>query len=48
VRTGFPGFQCISEACTNDRSGFVIMTNGDNGAKLLEKLAPEISRRVHL
>jgi CubicO group peptidase (beta-lactamase class C family) len=42
-----PGFQCISEACAADQSGFVIMTNGDNGAKLLEKLAPEISKRVH-
>ena len=42
-----PGFQCISEACAADRSGFVIMTNSDNGAKLLEKLAPEISSRLH-
>jgi CubicO group peptidase (beta-lactamase class C family) len=42
-----PGFQCISEACTADRAGFVVMTNGDNGAKLLEKLAPEISTRLH-
>jgi CubicO group peptidase (beta-lactamase class C family) len=42
-----PGFQCISEACAADRSGFVVMTNGDNGAKLLEALAPDISRRLH-
>jgi CubicO group peptidase (beta-lactamase class C family) len=42
-----PGFQCISEACAADRSGFVAMTNGDNGPKLLEKLAPEISTRLH-
>jgi len=42
-----PGFQCISEACAADRSGFVLMTNGENGSKLLEKLAPEISKRVH-
>jgi CubicO group peptidase (beta-lactamase class C family) len=42
-----PGFQCISEACAADRSGFVVMTNGDNGAKLLETLAPDISRRLH-
>jgi CubicO group peptidase (beta-lactamase class C family) len=42
-----PGFQCISEACTDDQSGLVIMTNGDNGTQLLEKLAPEISRRLH-
>jgi CubicO group peptidase (beta-lactamase class C family) len=42
-----PGFQCISEACTDDRSGFVVMTNGDSGSKLLEKLAPEISTRLH-
>lgn len=42
-----PGFQCISEACAADQSGFVIMTNGDNGARLLETLAPEVSKRVH-
>jgi len=42
-----PGSQCISEACAADRSGFVAMTNGDNGSKLLEKLAPEISMRLH-
>lgn len=42
-----PGFQCISEACAEDRSGFAVMTNGDNGAKLRETLAPEISRRLH-
>jgi len=42
-----PGFQCISEACVADRSGFVVMTNGDNGAKLLEKLAPAISTHLH-
>jgi CubicO group peptidase (beta-lactamase class C family) len=42
-----PGSQCISEACVADRSGFVVMTNGDNGAKLLETLAPEISKRLH-
>jgi CubicO group peptidase (beta-lactamase class C family) len=43
-----PGFQCISEACGADRSGFVIMTNGGNGAKLLAEIAPEVSKRVHL
>jgi|SRR5579872_269288 len=42
-----PGFQCTSECCVADRSGFVIMTNGDNGAKLLEQLGPEISARLH-
>ncbi len=42
-----PGFQCISEVCVDDRSGFVVMTNGDSGSKLLEKLAPEISNRLH-
>jgi len=41
-----PGFQCISEACAADRSGFVLMTNSDN-AKLYEKLAPELSKRLH-
>ena len=42
-----PGFQCIAEACAADRSGFVVMTNSDSGAKLLEKLAPDISTRLH-
>ena len=42
-----PGFQCISEACASERSCYVAMTNGENGSKLLEKLAPEISARLH-
>ena len=42
-----PGFQCISEACLADRSGFVAMTNGENGGKLLQTLAPELSMRLH-
>jgi len=42
-----PGFQCVSEACAANRSGFVAMTNGENGAKLLEVLAPDISTRLH-
>ncbi len=42
-----PGFQCIAETCAADRSGFVLMTNSDNGMKVLEKLAPEISKRLH-
>jgi len=42
-----PGFQCISEASASDRSGYVAMANGENGSKLLEKLAPEISARLH-
>jgi CubicO group peptidase (beta-lactamase class C family) len=41
-----PGFQCMSEACAADRSGFVVMTNSDN-PKLYEKLAPELSKRIH-
>ena len=42
-----PGFQCISEACAADRSGYVAMTNGENGSKLLATLAPELSKRLH-
>ena len=42
-----PGFQCDSQACEADRSGYVVMTNGDNGAMLLQRLAPEISKRLH-
>jgi Beta-lactamase class C and other penicillin binding proteins len=42
-----PGFQCISEASLVSRSGFVIMTNGQNGAKLIERLAPPLAQKLY-
>ena len=42
-----PGFQSTAEISLKDGSGFVSLTNGDNGAQLLEKLAPDVSRRLH-
>ncbi len=41
------GFHCFSEASVERKSGFVIMTNGENGAELLKKLAPAVARRLH-
>lgn len=41
------GFHCLAEGCVARKSGFVIMTNGDGGWKLLQRLAPAISERVH-
>ena len=42
-----PGFQCLAEASVAKRSGFVIMTNGENGVEVLKVVGPEISRRVN-
>lgn len=41
------GFHSTAEVSLKDKSGFVILTNGDNGVDLLKKLAPDISRRLH-
>ena len=41
------GFHATSEICLKGRSGYVILTNGDNGWKLIKDLAPEISGWVH-
>ena len=38
------GFHCFAQASVQRKSGFVIMTNGDNGAELLKKLAPAVAR----
>lgn len=42
------GFHSISEFSMAQKSGYVILTNGDNGWKLINGLAPDISRWVHL
>jgi hypothetical protein len=41
------GFHCFAEASVERKSGFVIMTNGENGAELLKRLAPAVSQRLH-
>ena len=41
------GFHSTAEFCLKDKSGFVILTNGDGGVELLKRLAPEVSRRLH-
>jgi CubicO group peptidase (beta-lactamase class C family) len=42
-----PGFQSFAEASVRGRTGFVIMTNGENGAELLKELAPFVANRLH-
>jgi len=41
------GFHSTSEISLAGRSGYVILTNGDNGWKLIKDLAPGISAWVH-
>ena len=41
------GFHATSEMSLATRSGYVILTNGDQGWQLIKTLAPEISRWVH-
>lgn len=40
------GFLSFVEASIEQKSGFVIMTNGENGGELLKKLAPAIARQL--
>jgi CubicO group peptidase (beta-lactamase class C family) len=40
------GFHSLAEASVERKSGFVIMTNGDNGGELLTKLAPAVAQRL--
>lgn len=40
------GFHAFAEACPELKSGYVILTNGDGGVDLIQKLAPYISRRI--
>ena len=41
------GFHSTSEISLASKSGYVILTNGDNGWKLIKDLAPDISGWVH-
>jgi hypothetical protein len=38
-----PGFHSICEVSTRTSAGFVMVTDGDNGAELVKKLAPAVS-----
>jgi CubicO group peptidase (beta-lactamase class C family) len=42
-----PGSHCLSEACPARRSGFVIMTNGDDGVSLIKRVVPAIKKCIH-
>ena len=41
------GFHSIAEFSREKMSGYVILTNGENGWKLIQELTPGIARRVH-
>lgn len=41
------GFHSWADASVERKSGFVIMTNGENGQELLEKLAPSVAQRLY-
>ena len=41
------GFHSTSEICPARNSGYVILTNGDSGWKLIKDLAPAVSTWVH-
>lgn len=41
------GFHSTSEVSVAGKSGYVILTNGDYGWKLIKDLAPDVSRWVH-
>jgi CubicO group peptidase (beta-lactamase class C family) len=41
------GFHCYAEVSVDRKSGFVIMTNGENGVEFLKQLAPTVARRLH-
>lgn len=41
------GFHSLAEMSPSRKSGYVLLTNGENGWKLIQELAPEFARRVH-
>lgn len=41
------GFHSWADASVERKSGFVIMTNGENGQELLKKLAPSVGQRLY-
>ncbi|MFN7920847.1 MAG: serine hydrolase domain-containing protein [Bryobacteraceae bacterium] len=42
------GFHSLAEMSPVRKSAYVILTNGDSGWKLIQELAPEMARRVHV
>jgi CubicO group peptidase (beta-lactamase class C family) len=42
-----PGSHCLCEGCPARKSGFVIMTNGDGGVKLIQKVLPAIQAGIY-
>ncbi len=42
-----PGFHSLAEMSPSRKTGYVILTNGENGWKLIQEVAPEFARRVH-
>jgi hypothetical protein len=41
------GFHCTSEISLTRKSGYVILTNGDDGWRLIQALAPAMSTWTH-
>lgn len=41
------GFHSLAEMSVSRRSAYVILTNGENGWKLIQEIAPALARRVH-
>jgi CubicO group peptidase (beta-lactamase class C family) len=42
-----PGSHCLCEGCPVRKSGFVIMTNGDGGVKLMQRIVPAIQAGIY-
>jgi CubicO group peptidase (beta-lactamase class C family) len=42
------GFHSLAEFSPKGKSGYVVLTNGDNGWKLIQELAPRLAKWVHL
>ena len=42
-----PGSHCLSDCCPARKSGFVIMTNGDGGVKLIQRIVPAIQAGIY-
>ena len=42
-----PGSHCLCEGCPARKSGFVIMTNGDGGIRLIQKVVPAIQAGIY-
>ena len=42
-----PGSHCLCEGCPARKSSFVIITNGDGGVKLIQRVAPAIQAGIY-